>query len=594
MKWLHLLVLTAILLGVQVHAAKEMHYKDGDVVPIIANKVGPFSNPTETYKYYDMPYCRPDKMKKQSHGLGEILSGDRKVISAYVVYFKKDVPMAKLCSHKLSVEDVEKFHKAVDEEYFFELFMDSLPTWGYIGDAPTAQDLLLPDHLQEVAEGKKYIFPHIHFTVKYNGDQIIEWNATSDRNSRKDITALEPTEVDFTYSVKWLPTTASYKTRMDKYRNGKLLPATFEIHWLSIINSFVLVVLLMVFLSIILMRVLKNDFTRYMRVDEEEDFAEEETGWKLIHGDVFRFPENKMLFTALLGSGAQLFCMVSMLLMLMLFSVVGVQRGAIQTAIIFLYALTAGIGGYVSARYYKQLGGTNWVWNTVLCALLFPGPFMCMFIFLNSVADYHDSTAALPVGTILVIFALYILVTFPLTVFGGILGRNRAPAFEAPCRTMKVPRQIPNVPWYRHVLTQMFMAGFLPFSAIYIELHYIFASIWGHKIYTLFGILFLAFIMLLAVTSFITVALTYFQLASEDHRWWWRSLFYGGSTGLFVYAYCFFYYYNRSEMSGMLQTSFFFGYMLMVSYAFFMLLGTVGFFSALFFVRHIYKAIKAE
>jgi len=44
------------------------------------------------------------------------------------------------------------------------------------------------------------------------------------------------------------------------------------------------------------------------------------------------------------------------------------------------------------------------------------------------------------------------------------------------------------------------MAGFLPFSAIYIELHYIFASLWGHKIYTLFGILFLAFIMLLIVT----------------------------------------------------------------------------------------------
>ena len=27
----------------------------------------------------------------------------------------------------------------------------------------------------------------------------------------------------------------------------------------------------------------------------------------------------------------------------------------------------------------------------------------------------------------------------------------------------------------------MCMAGFLPFSAIYIELYYIFASVWGHK-----------------------------------------------------------------------------------------------------------------
>ena len=28
----------------------------------------------------------------------------------------------------------------------------------------------------------------------------------------------------------------------------------------------------------------------------------------------------------------------------------------------------------------------------------------------------------------------------------------------------------------------MMMAGFLPFSAIYIELYYIFASVWGHKV----------------------------------------------------------------------------------------------------------------
>ena len=65
---------------------------------------------------------------------------------------------------------------------------------------------------------------------------------------------------------------------------------------------------------------------------------------------------------------------------------------------------------------------------------------------------------------------------------------------------------------------QVFMAGFLPFSAIYIELHYIFASVWGHKLYTLYGVLFVAFGMLIIVTSFITVALTYFQLAIEDHR----------------------------------------------------------------------------
>lgn len=74
-------------------------------------------------------------------------------------------------------------------------------------------------------------------------------------------------------------------------------------------------------------------------------------------------------------------------------------------------------------------------------------------------------------------------------------------------------------------------AGFLPFSAIYIELYYIFASVWGHKVYTIYSILFIVFIILIIVTAFITIALTYFQLAVEDHRWWWRSFLCGGSTG---------------------------------------------------------------
>merc|ERR1711898_84583 len=114
---------------------------------------------------------------------------------------------------------------------------------------------------------------------------------------------------------------------------------------------------------------------------------------------------------------------------------------------------------------------------------------------------------------------------------------------DAPCRTMRVARQIPEVPIHRGAVAHVFVAGFLPFSAIYIELHYIFASVWGYKLYTLYGVLFLVFLILLVVTSFITIALTYFQLAVEDHRWWWRSLLSGGSSGLFVYIYCFFYYF---------------------------------------------------
>merc|ERR1719335_1309737 len=81
-------------------------------------------------------------------------------------------------------------------------------------------------------------------------------------------------------------------------------------------------------------------------------------------------------------------------------------------------------------------------------------------------------------------------------------------------------------------------AGILPFSAVYIELYYIFASVWGHKVYIIYSILAIVFAILVIVTSFITVALTYFQLAAEDWRWWWRSVLCGGAAGLYIYAYC--------------------------------------------------------
>merc|ERR1711934_629275 len=109
-----------------------------------------------------------------------------------------------------------------------------------------------------------------------------------------------------------------------------------------------------------------------------------------------------------------------------------------------------------------------------------------------------------------------------------------------------------------------------------------------------FGILFLAFIMLIIVTAFITVSLAYFQLAREDYRWWWRSLICGGSTGAFIYAYSFLYFFHRSSMKGMIQGSFFFGYMAIISYAFFLMLGAVGFHATFAFICHIYSVVKAD
>lgn len=484
------------------------------------------------------------------------------------------------------------FTHAIENDYYFEMFIEDLPMWGYIGEVE-GEDVLL-GHLETV---RRYIYPHLHFSIGYNTDQVVSVNVSTNPQRKVDITEeFDGTEVAFSYSVEWLARLdLKWGSRMSRYHDSRFLPGTFEIHWLSIINSFVLVLLLTAFLTIIMMRVLKNDFSRYMEVEEDE-IGEEETGWKLINGDVFRFPPFANGLTALLGAGAHLLCVTLLLLICAISNcIVPTKRGAILTAMIILYACTAPIGGFVSARLYRQIGGKAWLSNALVTATVFPIPLALVFTWVNSVALAHGSSAALPVVAVFIITALYGLVALPLTLGGAILGRQLSSDFNAPCRTTRLPREIPtDAPWFRTPAAQMFMAGFLPFSAIYIELHYIFASLWGHKIYTLFGILFLAFIMLIIVTAFITVSLAYFQLAREDYRWWWRSLICGGSTGAFIYAYSFFYFFHRSSMKGMIQGSFYFGYMAIISYAFFLMLGAVGFHATFAFICHIYSVVKAD
>ncbi len=115
-----------------------------------------------------------------------------------------------------------------------------------------------------------------------------------------------------------------------------------EIHWLSIMNSCVLVLLLTGFLAIIIMRILKSDYQRYARSEDEEE-DQEDYGWKLIHGDVFRFPQHKNLFCSFLGIGSQLIAMMFSLLVLAIFGMFYPSNpGTIYTAAIVLYALTSG------------------------------------------------------------------------------------------------------------------------------------------------------------------------------------------------------------------------------------------------------------
>jgi hypothetical protein len=69
-----LLGLGLALLGLIASAAAASHeYKKGDLIVLYANKVGPFTNPTETYQFYNLPFCQPSGGKEYKiEDLGEV------------------------------------------------------------------------------------------------------------------------------------------------------------------------------------------------------------------------------------------------------------------------------------------------------------------------------------------------------------------------------------------------------------------------------------------------------------------------------------------------------------------------------------------
>ena len=86
-----------------------------------------------------------------------------------------------------------------------------------------------------------------------------------------------------------------------------------NIQWFSILNSLVIVLFLSGMVAMILLRTLHKDIARYNQIDSGED-AQEEFGWKLVHGDVFRPPRKGMLLSIFLGSGTQILCMTGITL----------------------------------------------------------------------------------------------------------------------------------------------------------------------------------------------------------------------------------------------------------------------------------------
>jgi len=343
----------------------------------------------------------------------------------------------------------------------------------------------------------------------------------------------------------------------------------------------------------IMMRTLHRDFNRYNAVDATED-VEEETGWKLVHGDVFRPPSAPMMLSVLVGTGVQTF---SMTLVTMSFAVLGflspANRGGLMTAALLLFVFMGVPAGYCSAFLHKTLKGVDWKRNIILTSCLLPGTIFGVSFVLHFFVWGEKSSSAVPFGTMFALLVLWLGISVPLVFLGAYFGYRKKPV-DFPVRINQIPRQVPEQVWYMQPTFSIVVGGVLPFGAVFIELFFILPSIWLHQFYYVFGFLLLVLLILIITCAEISIVMCYFQLCAEDYHWWWRAFLTSGCSGLYLFLYSLVYMATKMVMTRGVSIFLYIGYMLIASYSFFVLTGTVGFLSCWFFVRVIYSAVKVE
>jgi len=325
-------------------------YKDGELVELKVNKLT--STVTQLpYEYYSLPFCQPAVMATVAENLGEVLRGDKIMNSDYVLKMGVEESCKILCRKKLSLDEAKLFSSRIEEDYrVTDMIVDNLPAATRVVEpaTPTTPSRVITIYergfplgfkgssdIPGTANGVAYLYNHLRLVFKYHmeasfeGSRIVgfevepfsvkhQYGTDLDPHTnlptslqtcttRKEVTHdLTPQQVSksdevlFTYDVRWEYSDVKWASRWDVY----LYATDEQIHWFSIINSLMIVLFLSGMLAMIMTRTLLRDLRQYNDLESKEE-AQEESGWKLVHGDVFRPPPRAGLLAVYLGTGVQ-------------------------------------------------------------------------------------------------------------------------------------------------------------------------------------------------------------------------------------------------------------------------------------------------
>ena len=604
-------------------------FRKGDKINLISGTVNSFKTQIPFDLYY-LDICPPEDVVQIPSNLGEILLSGKSYQTNFEFSINENKISQLLCKKKISKTAYNRIINLIEKEYFINYFLDDLPvglahTFFNISTKEIKYNTGIP--IGFIKDNQAYINNYYRINIQLNKINLpccanktkrndedecmngtsydiidftiepfsIKMNDVNDKINKKINLGIEyeqqifniSQEIIFRYDTFYTFTDTKYKDRYFKFFHGD----TF-IHKNSIYISGLIIFILLSILSYIYFRAIKSETEISNEKVASEEFINE-YGWRNIAFDVFRKPIKSDILSSLIGTGFQL---LIMLLYSFLFVVLGLIQpkngGSYFTLLVMVYIFLSLISGYISARFYKMIHGTNWLRVCLFTAIIFP---IILFVLLSSTNFFYyieGSTTYIQFKNFFSLFSLWILGTIPLIFIGTVIGLSQQ-RITFPCSINPVPGILVtnNFPWYLRIRYAWLLTGFPPFFSIFVELFYIMDSIWKQDFYSLSKYSLLSIIILIIISSLIGILFTYLNLCKGNYRWWWKSFIASATPSAYIIIFSIFYLF-KLNFKKLTSVFIYLNFMILFSIIIALICGSSGLFFTFLFLKNIYSKIK--
>jgi hypothetical protein len=182
----------------------------------------------------------------------------------------------------------------------------------------------------------------------------------------------------------------------------------------------------------------------------------------------------------------------------------------------FVIGVSGWVNGFVTSSSMKAFGIADMIRGSTFSAFIYPAIILCCCIAIDVIEAFDKSSSALPLVTVLCYGVIFMTISVVCCYHGSIIGYTTHDPKSA-IRVNPVKRSIPDMPWFLKRRVVMPVVGAIIFSSIFFEFTYIWDSIWGNRLYAMFGSLLLVVALLVFVVAEISIVHTYLLLQYENY-----------------------------------------------------------------------------